>query len=330
MQGRSAGEYAAPLFLAWQLTNRCAARCLACCEESGPDRAWADELGRDEALELASRIGEFGIPYVAFGGGEPLGVPHCWDVFERLTRAGVALKLETDGSRIDDAAADRLCGLDVQCVQISVDGATAGTHERVRPGSSFAAAESAIRRLVERGRPPQLVFVPTRHNAHEIVAAYDLAARWGCETFVTGPLMRIGRAFAAWDDLACSDDEWQRAVAALRERASAAATGVALSIYPWDIVTEIERRLEHPQAMLLVVPNGKVKLLNALPFAPADLRRDSLATAWQAYRDAWQTAEVRDFVRRCRADPRLLRHANETWRPGASGSRIEFTSGRMP
>ena len=88
--------------------------------------------------------------------------------------------------------------------------------------------------------------------------------------------MRIGRAAAAWDTLACSDDEWQRAVAALRERAATREAGPALSIYPWDIVTEIETRLENPQAMLLVVPNGKVKLLNALPFAPADLRRDSL------------------------------------------------------
>jgi hypothetical protein len=65
--------------------------------------------------------------------------------------------------------------------------------------------------------------------------------------------------------------------------------------------------------MLLVVPNGKVKLLNALPFAPADLRRDSLETAWRAYRDAWRAPEVREFIGRCRADPRLLAHANETW-----------------
>ena len=71
--------------------------------------------------------------------------------------------------------------------------------------------------------------------------------------------------------------------------------------------------------MLLVVPNGKVKLLNALPFAPADLRRDSLHDAWLAYRAAWRTTEVRDFVLRCRGEPALLRHANETWalRPGA-------------
>ena len=296
MQGRTADDYGAPLFLAWQLTNRCSARCIACCEESGPDKAWRDELSRNEAIELARRIAAFGIGYVAFGGGEPLGVPHCWELFETLANAGVALKLETDGSRIDDAAADRLAALDVQCVQISVDGATAATHERVRPGQDFYSARAAIERLIARGRPPQFVFVPNRLNLHEIVAAYDLAASLGCEAFVTGPLMRIGRAAAAWDDIACSDDDWQQAVAALRERAAASAARIALSIYPWDIVTEMETRLESPQAMLLVVPNGKVKLLNALPFAPADLRRDSLAQAWQAYRDAWRTAEVREFI----------------------------------
>src|SRR6187397_1181550 len=313
MRGRTVDDYDAPLFLAWQLTNRCSARCLACCEESGPDKAWRDELSRDEALRITGDIVDLGIPFVAFGGGEPLGVAHCWDVFERLAAGGVALKLETDGSRIDAGAADRIAALAVDCVQISVDGASAATHQRARPGSSFAAATGAIERLVARGYPPQFVFVPTRLNLSEIVAAYDLAASLGCSAFVTGPLMRIGRAAAAWDTLGCTDDEWQRAVAALRERAAASAPGPALSIYPWDIVTEMQTRLERPQSMLLVVPNGKVKLLNALPFAPADLRRDSLQDAWHAYRAAWRTTEVRDFVLRCRSEPALLRHANETW-----------------
>jgi MoaA/NifB/PqqE/SkfB family radical SAM enzyme len=171
----------------------------------------------------------------------------------------------------------------------------------------------AIERLAARGQPPQLVFVPTRLNLHEIVAAFDLAAALGCSAFVTGPLMRLGRAAAAWDGLACADDEWRRAVEALRERAAASGSRMTLSIYPWDIVTELETRLESPQAMLLVVPNGKVKLLNALPFAAADLRSQSLEQAWNAYRAAWRSAEVRDFVRRCRSEPELLRHANETW-----------------
>lgn len=313
MEGRAVDEYRAPLFLAWQLTNRCGARCITCCEESGPDKAWRDELDRSEALELARRIVAFGIPYVAFGGGEPLGAPHCWELFELLSASGVALKIETDGSHIDDAVAEHLARLGVQCVQVSVDGATAAIHERVRPGSSFRAATAAIRRLAARGLSPQLVFVPTRWNLGEVVGTYDLAVELGCSAFVTGPLMRIGRAAADWDRIACSEQDWQAAVLTLRKHAQSRSTATALSIYPWDILTEMEQRLASPQAMLLVVPNGKVKLLNALPFAPADLRRDSLEQAWQAYRDAWRSREVREFIEACRPDPGLLRHANETW-----------------
>jgi len=313
MKGRSVDEYRAPLFLAWQLTNRCRGRCLHCCEESGPDRGWPDELDRGEALDLARRIAQAGIPYVAFGGGEPLGVPHCWDIFEILASSGVAIKLETDGNLIDDRAADRLAALAVDCVQISVDGATAATHDRLRPGSTYAGAVAAIERLVARNVAPQWVFVPTRFNLHEIGAAYDLAAAKGCSAFVTGPLMRLGRAALAWHSIACDDAAWQRAVDLLRERARGNPGPMALSIYPWGIIDEAERRVDHPQAMLLVVPNGKVKLLNALPFAPADLRFDSIEEAWNAYRNAWRTDAVREFVARCREDPELLRHANETW-----------------
>ena len=313
IQGRSVDEYRAPLFLAWQLTNRCGGRCITCCEDSGPDRAWPDELGRDAALDLAQRISAFGIPYVAFGGGEPLRVRHCLEIFNLLSDAGVALKLESDGSQIDDVAADRLAALNIQCVQISVDGATMETHERVRPGSSFIAATTAIEKLVARGLAPQLVFVPNRLNLHEAVAAFDLAIGLGCGAFVTGPMMRIGRAAAAWDRIACSDEDWEKTVAMLREHAHSLNAKTALSIYPWDILTELQRRLENPQAMLLVVPNGKVKLLNALPFAAADLRHDSLNDAWLAYRNAWRSREVREFVTACRANPELLKHANETW-----------------
>ena len=316
MKGRSVDEYRAPLFIAWQLTNRCRARCITCCEESGPDMAWRDELSRPEALDLARAIAAAGIPYVAFGGGEPLGVSHAWDLFEILAKAGTSIKLETEGSYIDDDAADRLAALPVQCVQVSVDGATSATHERVRPGSSFASAIASIARLAARGVKPQLVFAPTRINLAEMSDAFDLAGELGCDTFVTGPLMRLGRAAADWDRIAPSTEQWQRAVHALRERAAATRSPVMLSIYPWDILAEIATRLANPQAMLLVVPNGKVKLLNALPFAPADLRHDTLDTAWRAYRDAWRSHEVRAFVERCAADPSLLRHANETWAVG--------------
>ena len=127
--------------------------------------------------------------------------------------------------------------------------------------------------------------------------------------------MRIGRAAAGWGQVACRPEEWPTTVSLLREHAGSRGEPIGLSIYPWDILTELERRLENPQAMLLAVPNGKVKLLNALPFAPADLRHDSFERAWRAYCDAWGSSRVRDFIKRCGTDPGLLRHANETWGP---------------
>jgi MoaA/NifB/PqqE/SkfB family radical SAM enzyme len=313
MSGRSLDDYGSPLFLAWQLTNRCDADCLACCEESGPGAAWPYELSRDEALDLVRQIVALGIPYVAFGGGEPLMVPHCWEIFEALAAAGVAIKLETNGHWIDRPAAARLAALGVDCIQISIDGATEDTHLRMRPGASFKKAMAAIDHLVAEGAPPQMVFVPTKLNIDDIIPAFDLARRHGCQAFVTGPLMRLGRAALAWEELACDEARWQEAASALQERAAERDSATRLSIYPWDIVTELEKRIDSPQAMLLVVPDGKVKLLNALPFAAADLRKTSLAEAWRAYRQAWRSRPVADFIGRCRAEPDLLRHANETW-----------------
>jgi MoaA/NifB/PqqE/SkfB family radical SAM enzyme len=313
MSGRSLDHYAAPLFLAWQLTNGCDAGCLACCEESGVGRAWRDELTRDQALEVTRQIIAAGIPYVAFGGGEPLSVAHCWDIFEMLAEAGIAIKLETNGYWIDEAVAARIAALGIECVQISVDGSTAAIHERMRPGARFVDAIGAIDRLKARGVAAQWVFAPSRLNIDDMGQAFDLAAAHGCSAFVTGPLMRLGRAAAHWDRLACDETTWQNAVTQLRARADETHAEITLAIYPWDIVTELQVRWDSPQAMMLIVPNGKVKLLNALPFAPADLKHHDLTSAWNAYRRAWRMPAVYDFIRRCQADPLLLRHANETW-----------------
>ena len=196
LRGRSVDEYRAPLFIAWQLTNRCRARCLACCEESGPDKAWRDELiARRSAAPRARHRRGRAFPTWPSAAASRSASPHAWEVFEILAAAGVSLKLETEGSYIDDAAADRLAALPVQCVQISVDGATAATHERDasrgelrlghRPRSAGSRAAAC---------KPQLVFVPTRINLGEIADAYELAGALGCDTFVTGPLMRLGRA----------------------------------------------------------------------------------------------------------------------------------------
>lgn len=314
------GDYRAPLFLAWQLTNDCTGRCLHCCEESGRDFVWPDEMDRAQALSLSRQIVENGIAYVAFGGGEPMSSPHVWDVYETLAKGGVEIKIETNGLDLDDKACDRLKDLNVACVQISIDGKDAATHEKLRPGSGYKPAWDAIDRLVKRGLEPELVFIPTKLNVGDAVAVYEQAAARGVRTFVTGPLMRLGRAAAAWDSLAASDEDWAEASLALKA-AAAALKGPRLALYPWGIQQEMKTRAESPQSMVLVVPNGRAKLLNALPFAVADLKTESLASAWPKVGAAWKSKTVQDFVARAQTDPSLLRHANECWDLGPESLR---------
>ena len=234
MSGRSVEEYGSPLFLAWQLTNHCDAACLACCEESGRGNAWPDELGRNEALSLAKQIIDLGIPYVAFGGGEPLSVSHCWDLFELLADAGVGIKLETNGRLIDDVAASRLHTLGVQCVQISVDDA-------VRPPRTIVCVpDRTLRRAWRRDRPAG----DPRHGAAARLRSHKAQHSRDRPRLRAGSALRLrrlghrtterlGRAAAAWGDLACDDAAWRQATKALRERAAEIGARTALHIYPW-------------------------------------------------------------------------------------------------
>jgi MoaA/NifB/PqqE/SkfB family radical SAM enzyme len=306
------GDYGAPLFLAWQLTNNCTGRCLHCCEESGKEFIWKDEMNREQALSLTRQIVSNGIAYVAFGGGEPMSSPWVWEIFETLTAGKVEIKIETNGLDLDDKACDRLKAMKIACVQISIDGATQAVHEKLRPGSGYKPAWEALERLAKRGLEPELVFIPTRINVQDAVAIYEQATKAGVRTFVTGPMMRLGRAAHAWDSLACSDEDWAEAVMSLKA-AAAALKGPRLAVYPWGIQQEMKTRAESPQSMVLVVPNGRAKLLNALPFAVADLKTESLASAWPKVGAAWKSKEVQDFVHRAQTETDLLKHANECW-----------------
>jgi len=54
---------------------------------------------------------------------------------------------------------------------------------------------------------------------------------------------------------------------------------------------------------LIVLPNGLVKLLNALPFVCGDFRRETLSEIWARFRRGWQDERVRHFVEDLASNP---------------------------
>ena len=61
---------------------------------------------------------------------------------------------------------------------------------------------------------------------------------------------------------------------------------------PFSLREGISEWLGEPPGTLLVRPDGKVKVSGLLPFLCADLRRETLAEAWDAYREACRQPEV--------------------------------------
>ena len=303
---------AAPLLVCWQLTRDCDLACLHCCTDSAPGKKLKDELDAAEALRLAEEIVREHVPYVMLCGGEPFTVPHFFAVAEHLGAGGVQLKIETNGQRFDAAAARRLAALPIRSIQVSLDGDSEEVYARQRPGGSLAKAHAACRAARDAGLPLEVTFAPTRLNIDEAESVIERAVSLGAFRFNTGALMRIGTAAKLWQRLEPSPLQYRSFRAMLERMTRSLAGTLELCYEPFSVADGLRASLAVPPATLLVLPNGLVKVAAALPQICADLRRQSLAEAWQAYRSAWSGDTVAGLVRGAAADPSRHAQAN-TW-----------------
>jgi MoaA/NifB/PqqE/SkfB family radical SAM enzyme len=303
-------QLAAPLLVSWQITRDCDLCCLHCCTDSAPGKRMPGELDADEAMRVAEQIIHERVPYVMLCGGEPLIVAHFLRLAERLGQAGIQLKIETNGQRLDAPLARRLASLPIRSVQVSLDGDSQDTYERQRPGGSLAKAHAACRAVHDAGLPLEVTFAPTRLNIDEAERVIERARSLGAFRFNTGALMRIGTAARLWERLEPSAQQYAAFRALLDRLAASLKEELELCYTPFTVEEGLNESLGTPPATLLVLPNGWVKVAAALPQICADLRRSSLAEAWEAYRSAWRSDTVHELVRRAAIDPSRHARAN--------------------
>ncbi|MEW6215560.1 MAG: radical SAM protein [Nitrospirota bacterium] len=308
-EGNSFTDYYAPLFIAWQLNSACNLDCLHCCEESG--HTMSDELSIDEIMDFCKQIVELKVPYVAISGGEPLLHPDFFKISKFLRSHDVSLKVETNGILIDRKTAYRFADLDFRSVQVSVDGATPQTFKKLRLKGNWQKTIDSCKYLIEAGVNTEIVFVPTKFNIHEIGDVIEMAYSIGSYGFYTGKLMQIGRAADNWDMLCPSDQEYKDLFEVLKEKETKYQGKMNIYYYPYDVLEELKYRLEQPAASILVLPNGKVKLIGPLPFVCGDLRKHNLSEIWKRYQKAWCKSEVITFGGKVINNPSLLAESNK-------------------
>ncbi len=294
---------AAPLYVAWQITNECNLACLHCIEESGPGKAFRDELGRDQVLRVIDDLMDNEVPYLSFSGGEPMVHPHFFEMVERVTARGSQLKVETNGHFLTPDNCRRLKDLGVKAVQVSLDGASTATFGRMRVHGKFDTAMDGIRNLAQAGVPIEINFSPASFNVHEAGRVVDLAFELGACSFYSGKTMFTGNAVKAWRHLALSDEQYAQFFRTLAAKRDEYQGRMRVTYHEAGLLEELRYRLLHPAALLIVLPNGLVKLINALPFVCGDLRTEPLSQVWENFRRAWHDPRVATFVDELAVDP---------------------------
>lgn len=217
-----------PVFVGWQLTDRCNLSCDYC----GRWDLYRDELSDQRMLELVDELAEAGVRRVAFTGGEPLSHRLCLALGRKCRRRGMQVSLNTNGVLVPRYL-DQLTQA-VDTLTISIDG-DREQHEASRGQGSYDGAIAGAEAAVAAGLPVNLHCVVTRHNhagqdAAAVDHVLDLAARLGGAAGFA-PVQEVpGMRRRDTASLAPGVEQWRATVDHLLARKAAGETRVQNSV----------------------------------------------------------------------------------------------------
>jgi radical SAM protein with 4Fe4S-binding SPASM domain len=204
----------------WNLTDRCNLSCTHCYSASGPASQISGELTTGEARAFIDDLAAAKIPLVIFTGGEPLVRPDIWELAEYCREKGIKTALSTNGTLVNGDVAKKIKQSGIEYAGISLDGATAATHDRFRnsPGA-FDRAVAAFACCREAGVRSGVRVTLTKENQEELGALVDLARDLGASRFCLYWLVPCGRGSDAYERLQLDGEEVIRALTLLYGKA---------------------------------------------------------------------------------------------------------------
>lgn len=187
-----------PGTLTLSITGACNLACCHCWVKAGETTSQS-HVQAETLLRLVEEFAALGGNGIRITGGEPLSNPDWLKILQRSCTLGfTTVILQTNAMLFKTEHLPPLRKLDFPglTIQISLDGATPGTHDIVRGKGAFSGVLHGIDMLVNGGLGKRiaLFFTEMRHNLHEIPELLDLADRMGIGSVSTGAMVLCGRA----------------------------------------------------------------------------------------------------------------------------------------
>jgi radical SAM protein with 4Fe4S-binding SPASM domain len=174
--GAKALKLGIPLGVQLDLTYRCNERCVHCYLDHDDH----GEMTTAEIKDLLDQLADAGVFFLILSGGEIFLRKDLFEVVEYARKLLFSVKLKTNAVMIRKAKAERIAGLGVESVQISVYSHRAEVHDAITklPGSFRRTIEGA-RLLKANGVKVSFANVLMKHNANDYPEVQALAAEIG-------------------------------------------------------------------------------------------------------------------------------------------------------
>ncbi|HET6452190.1 MAG TPA: TIGR04053 family radical SAM/SPASM domain-containing protein [Spirochaetia bacterium] len=188
-----------PIFVCWETTKSCLLSCRHC-RATAIRSTLPGELGTAEGLALIDQFLEFDAPYPAllFTGGDPLMRADIFDLIRHATSRGIYTAVAASVTPLlGNDRLERMRELGVEVASVSLDGASAAVHDRIREiDGTWQATLDAIQRASERGLRMQVNTTVMKSNLHQLADIFHLVRERGAAAWEVFFLVRTGRGSA--------------------------------------------------------------------------------------------------------------------------------------
>lgn len=191
----------APFLVVWDVTYACNLKCKHCYANAG--KALTDELTTEDAKTVIEQLDRASVPMLAFSGGEPLVRKDIFELTKYASERGIYVAVATNATLITKKKAKEMKEAGVGFTQISLDGASAETHDSFRGVKGvFDKTVKGIKNCVNEGLFVNIATTATKNNYEEIPKIIDLCEDFGVNWFMIYNFIPTGRGrFISKNDL---------------------------------------------------------------------------------------------------------------------------------
>lgn len=160
-----------------ELTYHCNLDCEICYNDR---KLRGQRLRTEQYLQLLADLAGMGVMNLTLTGGEPLAHPDFFQIGSVAKKLGFAVRIKTNGHGLQESVARRIqAEIDPYSLDISLHGATPGTHDRqTRAAGSFDRLMQNLEALKSLGLRFRLNTPVTRWNENEIEGMALIAEKY--------------------------------------------------------------------------------------------------------------------------------------------------------